>query len=420
MSVSSVGATHPILACAEALRSELKAVRDAQPLFLSPSDKEGALAALHEVEAMLAELTMRLLAGADDAAAEHGARDVAPWAAHHLKADPGALRRQVELARALDRRFEVLRRAMADGVVSAPKAHIVAAALDDLPGDLDPETLAQAEQVMVEEAQRFAPAELRQIGRKLLQTIAPDVSEEEEARKLAEQEREARRRTSLRLRPQHDGTTRISGVMPDAEAARLRIYLDSFSAPRNQRDADGNPLPVGEVAAIPADRRRGQSFLALLERLDPARLPQHGGDATTLVVTMSLDQLRSDLATAGILGSDTRMSAAEARRLACNAGIIPVVLDGKGKVLDLGRTQRLFNAAQRKAMRLRHKHCCAEGCDIPVIWTEAHHLEEWASGGRTDLDNAIALCSWHHHRAHDPTYEMVPLGDDQFRFRKRR
>src|SRR5690606_4376996 len=128
---------------------------------------------------------------------------------------------------------------------------------------------------------------------------------------------------------------------------------------------------------------------------------EHGGLATSVIVTMTIEALRTNLATAGHLGhDDLTISAEEARRLACSAGVIPVVLDGVGQVLDLGRTQRLFTRAQRHALRIRDRQCRAEDCDIPAAWTEAHHLTPWSAGGTTNLDNALSLCSHHHHRIH--------------------
>lgn len=157
---------------------------------------------------------------------------------------------------------------------------------------------------------------------------------------------------------------------------------------------------------------RRQRMCSFLECIDPARLPLHGGDATTLVVTLSLDALLAELGTAELLcaglvpGDETtgdQITAAQARRLACTAKIIPAVLGGDSLPLDLGRAQRLFSPAQRKALLLlRDKTCRAEGCDIPGTWAEAHHLVPWSTGGRTDLANAVLLCSHHHHRVHDP------------------
>ena len=72
-------------------------------------------------------------------------------------------------------------------------------------------------------------------------------------------------------------------------------------------------------------------------------------------------------------GHDT-ITAAQARRLACSAQIIPAVLGADSELLDLGRSRRLFSKAQRRALLLRDTTCRAEGCDIPGTWSEAHHL----------------------------------------------
>ena len=144
-------------------------------------------------------------------------------------------------------------------------------------------------------------------------------------------------------------------------------------------------------------------------------MPKHGGTATSVVVTMDFETLTSGLGTAT---TDTGLviSASEARRLACTGHVIPAVLGGKSEVLDLGRGRRLYEAAQRRAMAIRDKHCRASGCEIPAAWCEAHHLVPWSRGGKTDLADGVLLCSHHHHRAHDDRYlhERLPNGDIRF------
>ena len=92
-------------------------------------------------------------------------------------------------------------------------------------------------------------------------------------------------------------------------------------------------------------------------------MPLHGGDATTLLVTIDFDRLRDGLGTA--LVGDTPITVGQTRRLACTAKILPAVLGGDSEILDLGRARRLFSPAQRKAMAIRDVTCRAEGCDIP-------------------------------------------------------
>ena len=110
------------------------------------------------------------------------------------------------------------------------------------------------------------------------------------------------------------------------------------------------------------------------------------------------------------------LTAAEARRLACTAQIIPAVLGGTSEILDLGRTRRLFSPAQRKALAIRDRGCRAEGCDIPAAWSEAHHHQPWSRGGKTDLKDGLLLCSFHHHRTHDPHWhtQRLPGGDVRY------
>ncbi len=150
-------------------------------------------------------------------------------------------------------------------------------------------------------------------------------------------------------------------------------------------------------------------------------LPAHGGTATTVTVHLDHDQLTAALEKSGIATLETgdTITAAQARRLACQAKILPAVLGGKSEVLDLGRTRRLHTAAQRKAIRLQHRQCQSTGCTVPAAWCETHHPHAWSAGGKTDLDNAALLCSHHHHRAHDARYLTQLLANGDHRFTRR-
>ena len=125
--------------------------------------------------------------------------------------------------------------------------------------------------------------------------------------------------------------------------------------------------------------------------------------AATVVVTIDHDRLRDGLGAAHLdTGQD--LSVGETRRLACSAGILPAVLGGSSLPLDLGRTHRFFSEAQRVALATMYDECAAEGCGRPYAWSELHHEDPWAGGGRTDLDLAVPLCRFHHQRMHDPRF----------------
>jgi hypothetical protein len=87
--------------------------------------------------------------------------------------------------------------------------------------------------------------------------------------------------------------------------------------------------------------------------------------------------------------------------LVCAGGRIDATLSASGAVLDLGREQRLFNHRQRIALAIRDGGCLWPGCERPPSWTEAHHIDHWAHGGTTDLDQGVLLCRHHHLRLHN-------------------
>ncbi|WP_183101029.1 HNH endonuclease signature motif containing protein [Nocardioides pelophilus] len=409
---------HPILACADQVLVTVEGVRDVQPVYLPPADKQIALVELGRAAAALEELRLRVLASAGDVAEAAGARDVGSWAAVITRAEPATARADARLAESLDRRWTRVAAGMADGRVAQAQARVVVAALEALPSDLDPDLLADAETRLVDWCAEFNPTELRRLGRRILEVVAPEIAEAHEAKLLEQEELRAREKTSLKSRLIGDGMARTTIVHPELDRTRLLTYLDAFTSPRKHDDA-----LTGEEDRIPHHRKLGQAFGALLEHLDPAKLPVHGGDATTVMVTITLESLMADLATGGVidgnLSAGDNLSATQVRRLACTAQIIPVVLGGKGEILDLGRARRRYSPAQRKAMRLRDKECRAEGCTIPATWCEAHHLKPWSKGGKTDLDDGILACSWHHHRLHDPRYGHQLLPNGALRFHRR-
>jgi hypothetical protein len=114
------------------------------------------------------------------------------------------------------------------------------------------------------------------------------------------------------------------------------------------------------------------------------------------------------------------MSAGDLRRLACEAGLVPAVLDSASVPLDLGHTKRLHSTHQRRALRLSHETCAAEGCQRPFAWCDIHHPHWWSRGGATDLHNALPLCGHHHRRAHDTSFTLDHLPTGDVRFTRRR
>src|SRR6185312_5260055 len=145
--------------------------------------------------------------------------------------------------------------------------------------------------------------------------------------------------------------------------------------------------------------------------------PKAGGLNATVVVLMSLDTLLGGLKAAK-LDTGEPISPGAARRLACEAGIIPAVLGGTSQVLDLGRKRRFHTEAQRIAKTIEAGGCEVEGCDAPPGRTHLHHPTRWVDGGKTNRD-AIMICPYHHARAHDTRYEFKRLPTGTYDFTRR-
>jgi hypothetical protein len=384
----------PLAALARGLE-DLAAI---DPVYRTTGEQQDVLVGLSRFLARAEAERMRVLVAADDVAVETGARSAAHWLADATRDNIGPVRRLSVLAEALDERWTEVGAALASGAVNVPQASVIVEALDALPASLDADMRVKAQAHLIAEAGHFGPRELRRLGRGLLEVVAPEIADEAEYQRLLAEEKRSQAETRLNIRDRGDGTSDLTGRIPTTDAHRLRTYLDAYTSPR--RHPPGSLS--GDVDRLPMPRRRGEAFCALLENLPVSGLPKHGGTATSVMVILDLDTLKADCGWAETSTGD-RMTAEQARRLACQAGIIPVVLGAKGEVLDLGRTRRLFSPAQRKAMALRDRGCTADGCSIPAAWCEAHHHRQpWSQGGRTDLADGKLLCPFHHHRAHDP------------------
>ncbi|WP_185995255.1 HNH endonuclease signature motif containing protein [Nocardioides campestrisoli] len=391
-----VGSAHPISRAIGLMEQALDLTRDVDPAYLSERAHRDALLDLSRLVDRAEALRMRLLRAADGPgglAQSDGARSPATWLAARTRCGFGAARAAERLGEALDERWQRVGTALADGCVSLPQARVIVKALDalvidPLPGEEVPaEVLELAEERLLELAGRHDPRQLEALGEKILQVVAPETCDDRERRLLERAEARASAATRLTFRRRGDGATDVHARIPDGVAARLRTMLGAWTAPAQDASRDG-------------------------------------GAATRLVVTVGLETLITGLGSATITsnGDDlTRISAGEARRLACHADLIPMVLGGKSQVLDQGRASRFFTDGQRLAKSQSQRTCCAEGCTIPWTWCDAHHGgDPWGRGGRSDLADLTFLCPWHHQRAHDPGFTTERLPDGGVRYRRRR
>ncbi len=136
-----------------------------------------------------------------------------------------------------------------------------------------------------------------------------------------------------------------------------------------------------------------------------------GGNRATLIIGLSEQSLLDGMGTAGT-PDGKRLPAAAARRMACDAGIIPAVYGSDSQILDFGRLTRTIPAGLRHFVVARDGGCVFPGRDRPPAWTEIHHREHWVrDNGETEPENLETLCLHHHHKCHEGGWEIT-IGND--------
>ena len=425
MSSQPIEHLHPVLDFAHRLVSRLDSLADAPLMSMRPEDKRTALVALAQGRAQLDALALRLLADAErsEATVDTGAGTVADWVAVETRQVRREARADLRLAEKVETN-QVLAAAMAAGSVNVAQSRAIVASLERLPRTgqfaVSTEQRAAAEAHLVGLAAEHDAKALRILGRRVFEVIAPELAEEFEGRALEREEAEALRRTTLTMWEDDEGTCHGRFRLPALHGQMLTKMILAISSPARAAGAavgaDGGIDPD-----LPTPVRHGLALTQLLESVQAKDLPRTGGCGATVVVTMTLDQLMATLDAAGVCTLDTggRISATEARRLACSAGIIPIVLGGRGQVLDVGRKRRLHSEAMRLAMGVRDGGCTAVDCEVPPGLCHAHHDKPWSEGGDTNVKTGRLICPHHHRRLHDPRYQTKHLPNGKVSFHRR-
>ena len=390
---------------------------------LTPAEQGTALVAITRLEARLAELRLRQAAAADasDVGADVGAASTGVWWAVETNQTRGAAIAQVKLGRRLETDRALTRAALAAGAIVEAQARVVVDAIDALPDDLDPTLITEAERHLLDLAAHHDAKALRVLGKRILDVIAPEVGEEQERQKLEAEERRAREQCRFTMSDDGHGTTHGRFALPTAQAAMLKKQLMALAAPKH-RAATGQPGVDEHGDRLARPHRMGLAFAEWIERRsasEQAMPAKAGGLAATVVVTMTLAQLLGESNAAAVLDTGEHITASQARRLACEAGIIPAVLGGAGQPLDLGRKARFHTEPQRTAIALRDRACTAQGCDAPPGLCHVHHDHPWSAGGATSVATGRLLCPHHHARAHDPTYTTTIHPNNSLTFHRR-
>lgn len=323
--------------------------------------------------------------------------------------------------------YEPLRAALSDGTLTAAQYDAIRRGLGEPPLPDDPpaseeelaalvhaihEAWSLACERLVEEAAARTVEELGSAARSIRDLLDPEGAE---ARFLARHENRA-----FRTWRDADGILRGSLAFDDEGGAFLTSLLDSALRPRRGGPRFVDPEEDQRSEALIADPRTNEqlAYDLLLDVLRSGVLADvesvFGTRQAGVRLTQTVDAAgrRAPIA----LSEDglVSMPASAADQRACESGYVPVTVNACGNPLDVGRERRLFAPRQRIALAVRDGGCRWRGCDRPASYCEAHHIDEWSGGGRTDIDRGILLCRFHHMNLHHRGWRITRSGTGDF------
>jgi hypothetical protein len=242
----------------------------------------------------------------------------------------------------------------------------------------------------------ISDADLGKVCARLLVDLLDEAPRQEAQRTASEQR-------CLTRRPLGQGMVRYTIDAPASDAVLIDGLLRGPLA-RPVPDEDGTLDPRS------ATQRAYDAHLTVLNR----GLSNPGAPPSTARASVMLT-LRADPATgrptgAAFTATGQVLDTAQAGRFACLGDVTPVVLGEHGQPVDLGRTERLCDPGQFKALMVRDERCTYPGCSVPGTWCDAHHVLWWSRGGGTDLANLALLCPRHHTLVHDQDLSATITG----------
>ncbi|MGH3865714.1 MAG: DUF222 domain-containing protein [Pseudonocardiaceae bacterium] len=278
--------------------------------------------------------------------------------------------------------------AVAEQAIGAADVTVIRSVLARIPAHVGDDKRAEVEAELARHARTLDAGQLAVLGKRILAYLDQDGPRPKDTLQT---------RRWLRF-GDRDGGVELAGWL-DREAAEIvRAALSPLAAPRPTTDT--------EVDLRDASQRDADALVELAQRaLTEGELPTEGGERPQVVVTVSLPVLQRRIGM-GSLALGGPINADIARRIACDAEIIPVVLGSRGEPLDVGRASRTVPTAIRRAVIVRDGGCAFPGCSVPARWCDIHHVVHWADHGPTSVGNCVALCGRHHRLLHHSDWRI--------------
>jgi hypothetical protein len=340
------------------------------------------------------------------------------------------------------------------------QARAIVSALEKVPTTVPVEHVVAAEEQMVRAARHLSPGDLRDLGRQILELLDTDGPEPAEDKAYA--------REAFWMKNADHGL-KFGGFLANENAELLNSLIDANAKPHKTIDGEQDPrsrdkrqadalTTVLNAAAGAGTTGHGVIKPHITVTIDLTDLQNavagarpgnagSGGNAGTGSGPGGLSENAANEGLGGLGGFDGNrglggfegldglegfggfdglgaldhtspgfgrfvyggnLSAAAVRRLACDAGVVPIVLGSDSEPLDVGIEERFVNRAMRRALNFRDKGCVV--CGAPPIQCDAHHLIHWIDGGPTAIWNLVLLCRAHHIQIHHGHWNITITG----------
>jgi hypothetical protein len=268
------------------------------------------------------------------------------------------------------------------GAIGAEHLEVITKTVEALPTSVSVADREVVEQSLADYARTAPPNAVLKLGEALVSHLDPD-GQEPQAKELAEPKN--------RVRWHHTPTGRmqLTADLDKETGAALEKLFDQLG-PRTSTDTRHQTERHGDVLA---------EVIHLAAK--------SGGDAKpSMLVALDYDTLKDAVGTATLADTNTVLSPYAARRIACDADIIPVVFNGDSVPLDQGRKYRCITAEQRTTLIARDHGCAFPDCNRAPKWCDGHHIRPWTHGGLTDQQNLVLLCRRHHQVIHHSEWQV--------------
>jgi hypothetical protein len=324
-----------------------------------------------------------------------GCRSCAEWVAWQCALTTRAAREHVRVARRLEE-LPRIHEEFASGRLSYSKVRALTRVAEP-----------ESEEDLLELARYATASQLERIVRGLRHVTTEEAAERQESRYLVTWWEE-------------DGSLCVRAQLPPEEGAVFLRALDAAhdrireGHEQSYRGGSAEPRTTPIEQPIPANHTHAD---ALVEMAAGSVVARGSPDRYEVMVHVDTDVLSHDARGQVRIDDGPALAPETARRLACDASVIPIIERG-GEALSVGRRSRVIPLSLRRAVAARDGGCRFPGCEHRRF-LDAHHIVHWAHGGPTDKENLIMLCRHHHRLVHEGRVLVSGNADEMVRFRLR-